>query len=163
MSLATAIMAAMHLWAPVSAHAYYEAPAITEARYMQIASDIATVAKEEPIGTPYQTGLLLASIASYESGGYRADVVFCRVSGDHDKAWGLFQSHAPREAVCRSLQDAARIALGQVRDSLERCASNPEATRLAAYTSGSCDRGWLAARRRWERAQEWLREHPWCD
>jgi hypothetical protein len=167
-TLAAYLLAAMHVWAPVVDHAYVEASAITEARYQAIAADVASVAldpAEVPLfaGTDARprTAVLLLAVASLESGGFRGDVAFCRASGDHGHAWGLFQSHRSTGRVCSSTREATRVAIEQMRESFVACEREEPAVWLAAYASGSCSRGWVAARRRWAKASEWMAQHPW--
>ena len=167
--LATYLVAAMHAWAPVEQHSYIEGAAVTEARYAAIASDVADVALD-PHEAPLfagddgraRTAVLLLAVASLESGGFRSDVVWCHASGDHGRAWGPWQSHRSRARACSSVQEAARVALEQMRESFVACERNEPAVWLAAYTSGSCSRGWLQARHRWERAAGWMAAHPFA-
>jgi hypothetical protein len=152
-------------WAPLTEHAFVEARAVTEARYAAIADDIASVALAEPplfAGDDgrARTAVLLAAIASVESGGFRGDVAFCRRPGDRGHAWGLYQSHTARERVCSSVREATRVALEQVRESINACLPL-DAPALAAYASGSCRKGHSAARSRWDRAAAWMRAHAW--
>jgi hypothetical protein len=165
--LALYVSASMHAWCPVADHLYVEAAPITEARFADIAQTIADVA-DDPIETPafigadgrLRTAVLLAAIASYESGCFRAAVQFCQVGGDNSRAWGLYQSHAGRARVCWSQHDAAVIALQQVRDSFHDCAGNTAAERLASYCSYDCEHGRAAARKRYGRAADWIAAHP---
>ncbi len=166
-ALAQYLYAAMVAWAPPSTHLYAEAAAVTEARYLAIASDVASVALE-PSEAPLfagddgrvRTAVLLLSVASLESGGFRADVAFCRTLGDHGRAAGMYQSHRSRDRVCSSTREATRVALEQIRESFVACEANEPAVWLAAYSSGSCSRGWVQARNRWDRAADYMRTHP---
>jgi hypothetical protein len=168
--LAAYLFAAMVAWSPLEHHHYHEGEPVTVARYQDIASSIADVALD-PAESPVfagddgrvRTAVLLAAIASFESCGFRSDVAWCSPSGlgDHGHAAGLFQSHRSKARACWSLQSAARLALEQVRESFAACQANEPAVWLAAYTSGSCSRGWLQARNRWDRAAEWMRRSPW--
>lgn len=91
---------------------------------------------------------LLLSIAWHESG-MRWDVGQCDVTGDRGRALGFWQTHTRDRSVCEDFRYAARVALRRVRASLAACSHLPMAERLAVYTSGSCDRGREASRRRW--------------
>ena len=166
MSLENYLLIAMHACAPVAQHAYVEDPVITETRYLAIATDVASVALD-PDEAPLfdgedgrlRTAVLILSVASSESGGFRGDVAFCRRAGDGGRAWGLYQSHRSTERVCSSVREATRVALSDLRGSMAMCKHEAEDVRLAAYASGSCTRGWFAARQRWTRARDWVRTH----
>src|ERR1700678_1504235 len=122
------ILAAMMAWYPVDKHAFREHRIITEARYLQIATVIVDTAFD-PLEIPLfegpdarlDTALELASVGEFESGGFATDVQFCRKFGDHGKAHGLFQSHLSAKSVCFSLEQAAHIALKQMRESYNAC------------------------------------------
>ena len=164
-SLASYVLAAILSWSPVAVHASYEHTAGTEARLASIAADIADVAATEPplFAGPdgrARTAILLAAVASFESGRFDGRVQSCQRRGDNGKALGLFQTHATWAESCTTVREAARVALGRMRESFARCEQNEPDTWLAAYASGSCSRGFFAARHRWERAAEWMRSHP---
>jgi hypothetical protein len=169
-TLATYLFAAMTAWSPLSQHHYVEGEAVTVARYQDIASSIAAVSldpAEQPLFAGSdgraRTAVLLAAIASFESGGFRSDVAWCSPSGlgDHGHAAGLWQSHRSKARACWSLQSAAHLALEQIRESFVACEREDPAVWLAAYASGSCSRGWVQARNRWDRAASWMKVHPW--
>lgn len=168
--LAAYLYAAMTAWSPLAQHHYAEGEPVTVARYQDIAESIASVALD-PAEPPVfagddgraRTAVLLAAIASLESGGFRSDVAWCSASGlgDHGHAAGLWQSHRSKSRACWSLQSAAHLALEQVRESFVACQALDPAVWLAAYASGSCSRGWVQARNRWDRAASWMAGHPW--
>ena len=167
--LALYLAGAMQFWCPIGDHAFRERAAITEARYADIASTIADVASdlgEAPLfeggDGRERTALLLASIASYESGCFRTDVQFCAPtgSGDGGHAWGIYQSHLSRARVCWSLRSATLVALEQVRKSVAACSREPWRYKLSLYASGSCASGHREARNRYERASIYWGEHP---
>ncbi len=166
--LALYLSAALHAWCPANQHLFVEAAAITEARYADIADTIATIALDPAEGPLFaggdgraRTALLLASIASFESGCFRGDIQFCAASGDSGRAWGLYQSHAGRTRVCWSLQAATVVALRQVRESFVACEQLEPDRWLNEYASGTCSRGTRESRNRWNRARDWMRVHPW--
>ena len=122
--LAWYVLNAMMSWVTESAHAYYEKPAVTDARYINIALAIAEVAldpNQEPLfdgeDGRLRTALVLASIASHESK-FVANVVNCRTSGDNGLAWGPWQTHSGKVITCGDLKTAAGIALGMARHSI---------------------------------------------
>jgi hypothetical protein len=163
--LAAYLLSAMNSWVPPAQHAYYETPDDTAGRYASIAGDIAEVAldpAEEPVFAGddgrYKTALLLASIASYESS-FRARVDDCRVAGDNGRAHGLWQTHAPKDAVCTDRRQAARIALEMVRASFAECRALDFADRLSLYTDGACKHDWNRSRYRVWRAVRWWTHH----
>jgi len=96
---------------------------------------------------------LLGEIAWWESA-YRRDVATCKVLGPEGEE-GPWQNlpGVPSEKgrVCASLENAARIALGKVRQSLVACSTLPAEERLAVYARGRCDSvdGRRLSRRRW--------------
>lgn len=114
------------------------APAVSPDRAEGIALDVAAVT--------HDTGerALLLAIASLESG-FRAEVDDGREKGDGGRACTLWQLQGEG---CPVRRDAARIALRKVRQSFAACRGNAPADRLAAYASGSCDRGLEASRNR---------------
>jgi hypothetical protein len=102
------------------------------ARYVSIAEDIAAVTRER------SAQALLVAIAVHESG-LRLDIDTGATLGDGGRAKGLWQLQGTPEGLTR--REQARIALGRVQRSFRACAGNAERFRLAAYASGSCDRG----------------------
>lgn len=163
-ALAAYVLAAILSWSPVAVHASYEHASATEARLTSIAVDIADVAATEPplfAGDDgrARTAILLAAVASYESGRFDGRVQSCERRGDHGHALGLWQVHASWAESCTTVREAARVALGRMRESFAACLPTG-APALAAYASGDCRHGWLAAGRRWERAAEWMKTHP---
>jgi hypothetical protein len=82
----------------------------------------------------------LARIARFESS-LRADVADCRVRGAAGEvsAWQVLARGADeRRALCVSLEDDARIALGRVRESRSACRRLPVEEQLAVFTRGNC-------------------------
>lgn len=146
------LVAAMRAWAPT------EAPAEL-ARYAAFASDVAVVAIERPIaGTPAETAALLLAIASFESGGFREDVMRCRVTGDGGRSLGPFQTQRASRTVCTDHKAAARIALDRIEESWALCGRGE----LAGYTAGRCSStvGRRIGARYVARARQWLRAAP---
>ena len=157
------LFAAMTSWSPLSAHAYAEAPAVTEARYARIAEEVAaTVADEAPLFAGNdgraKTALYVLAIASYESGGFRADVLSCQTRGDGGRSYGLYQSSD--RMACESVHAATVIALRQVRQSWTVCHDAPQEARLGAYTAGNCEAGARSSATRVRRAQRYWTVHP---
>ncbi len=163
-ALATYILVALMAWCPPHEHDFTRVDvAETVARYSQIADDIALVAEESPLFAgddgPLRTAVLLASVASFESGNLRADIDSCEASGDGGKAWSLWQLHRPKERICGSRRDAARAAVDMLRASMSACRALTQAERLAVFASGRCSSGRRESRNRWDRAASWLRDH----
>lgn len=144
------------------------------ARYADIARDIATVAldpAEEPAFAGAdgraRTALLLASIASFESG-YRADVDDGRVKGDHGTSVCLMQVRVfgktkegwTAKDLTEDRQKCFRVALRLVRTSFEWCKARVLEDRLAGYTVGSCREGEPLARARFGRAKTYWSKNP---
>ena len=171
--LATYLLGAILAWSPLSAHRYTGASdEQTFARYESIAEDLADVTSEElpafagPDGT-VKTALLALSIASLESGGFRADVDSTKPSGDchggHCHAVCVAQIWLrPGERV-ENRRDCFRLELARIRESLATCRTLPLSQRLAVYASGSCSspHGRRASERRVDRATQYLAGHPW--
>lgn len=175
-TLAAYLVPAMLSWVPAAEHGRSEDE--IRDRYQRYAEAIAMVTMSTPDGAlPFRgehrhemTGLLLASIASYEAH-FREDVATCERGGDKDKAgvfhaWGLWQTHRPKTDVCASLEDGARIALGMVVESFKVCRGAEEGDRLALYTDGpggivggSCRSNWMRSRSRIFRARAWHKAH----
>ena len=157
------LFAAMTSWSPLSVHAYAEPAAVTEARYERIAEEVAaTVADEAPLFAGddgrAKTALYALSIASYESGGFRADVLSCQTRGDGGRSYGLYQSSD--RTACASIHAATVIALRQIRQSWDACHDLPQEARLGAYTAGDCEAGARSSATRVRRAQRYWVAHP---
>jgi hypothetical protein len=117
-----------------------------------MAQDFARVAlddTETPLfegdsGRP-QTALLMAAVASYESG-YRSDVDQGTVKGDHGKAlcimqvqvYGKTAENYSRDEVMNDRQKCLRVALHRMRQSFTACHGLKLVNRLAGYTVGHC-------------------------
>lgn len=140
MDLAGLVFAAMVTWVPLAEHSWYEKRSATEARYHAVAEDVAQVVlAEEPVFDGEhgreRTALLLAAIASLESG-YHRDVDHCvrRGPGGAETLWQL---HTP-ERVCRDRLNAVHVALRMVRESFADCRKLGLEDRLGIYTTGRC-------------------------
>lgn len=151
--LAPWLLAAMRAWSPVP-----DGPEV--ARYEAFASAVATAAIATPLPSTSaeDTAILLLAIASYESGGFRADVMRCAVRGDHGASIGPFQVQRASARVCTDHVYAARVALERVAESWARCGRGE----LAGYTAGRCA---SSAGRRLSalyvgRARAWARKAP---
>ena len=97
----------------------------------------------------------LIKTARWESGGFRRDVATCKVKGDHNQAYGLWQVH-PRskdeaKTMCSTIQDQALVALSRVRESVAMCESKgmKGSDLLGGYTNGTCLKNNKFARLRW--------------
>jgi hypothetical protein len=95
---------------------------------------------------------VLAHLGWLESG-YRRNVARCEKTGDGGRSFGLFQvqpvTRYDAKAVCGSLGQQVEVSLRYVRRSIAACPKNKGAMKLAAYVSGRCDRGYVAAKARW--------------
>lgn len=158
------LLEAMKSWTPISDHHFTgEKAEDTEARYLGLARVAATAAKHEPPLpnlTHEQSALLLVSVGSYESGGWRRDVQECRASGDHGRSWTVWGLWGPKNPVCGDPDLAAKTALDRLRRSMTDCGSLAVQERLAAYASGHCNLGLRESRNRWNRAMDWIKRHP---
>jgi len=138
----------------------------TRARYAAIAADVADVAldpDEPPLfadgRTPgrVKTAMLLASLARFESGGFREDVDTLRKLGDGGAARCLLQIHAwPGERI-EDRASCLRAGMRHLRASLRSCGT------IAGFTVGHCEKDEPEAARRMGLAEEWIRSHPWAD
>jgi hypothetical protein len=166
--LAYALWLALCSWAPPGdqTRAWREPEAAAAGRYFDVAESIARVVLD-PAEPPLpladdddearaRTGLLLASVASFESA-MAERVIDCRKLGPGGSA-GPFQSHRARERVCRSVLDAGYVALDMLRESFRICARWPLLDRMSLYTDGVC-RTEPRSRVRIGRAQTWWRAH----
>ncbi len=178
-SLIAYLLAAMVTWSPPSDHDYYEARAETLDRYAAIAHDIAQVALDpaEPPLFPgpqgrAQTALVMASVAFYESGGYRRDVDFGigkRARGDSGRSWCLMQinigdgmtveRYTGRDLVL-DRQKCLRVGLRRLRDSFAMCDNLAFIDKLSGYTTGRCTENDDYSHRRLRRALDWWSSHP---
>lgn len=111
-TIARYLLAAMGAFYAQDNHQFKESPEVTEERYEEFAYDVAFTVTQpyvQPLfegrGARTRTGLVLVSIASFESG-FREDVMSCALAGDKNSSWGPFQSQPHRELTC--LGDARR-------------------------------------------------------
>lgn len=164
--LSPIVLKAMVAFYPMANHSFYEPLATTQARYESIAEDISLGASIDPVFEGEEggikTALLLASIASFESGGYNASVDACKRSGDGGKAWTIFQlqtPYSPKAEVCGSRKKAVEWAIKWIRISFHTCHSLPLESRLSAYTSGRCVLGERKSAQRVKPAIAFLNAH----
>lgn len=161
------LVGAMASWMPAKTPA-------EQARYETIAKDFASVAfdpAEKPVfdgeDGRAKTALLMAAIASFESG-YRADVDDGRVRGDHGTSWCIMQVRVigktrdgyTGEDLVRDRTKCLRVALRIVRESFAWCKDKAIEDKLSGYTIGQCKDNEQLARNRFGRARAWWREHP---
>lgn len=173
-TLITYLLSAMLAWAPAKTHDYYASREDTTARYESIARDVAEVAldpNEAPLfGGPEgraQTALLVASIASYESGGFRRDVDLGsgkRSRGDGGRSWCIMQVNVGNGVTAEGwtgrdlVQDrhkCIRAGLALIRESFSLCHALTLRDRLSGYTTGRCTADEDLSHRRFHRAMEW--------
>jgi hypothetical protein len=178
-ALVAFLLAAMLAWSPPKDHEYYEPRDETIARYLKIAETIARVAMDpaEPplFGGPdgrSETALFIASVAFYESGGFRRDVelgVGKHARGDSGRSWCLMQVNIGSGmtderwtgADLVSDQDKCiRAGLHRMRESFNHCTKQTFIDRLSGYTDGRCRDGADASHRRIKRAVEFWHKHP---
>lgn len=170
-TLAAWLLGAMVTWSPPAVHR--EGAEEARARYESIADDIAFVSldpDEPPVfeGTSgrAKTALLVAAIASYESG-YRKDVDTGQVRGDHGKSWCIMQIQVrgktaegwTGEDLVEERKRCVRAALHRIRASFVMCRKLPLLDRLSGYTLGRC-RKEPKAEWRTLRAMKWWQAHP---
>jgi hypothetical protein len=122
-----------------------------------MAAAIATAAEERPLVEGPDgariTAALLVAVAWAESGFDQHAV------GDGGAACTAWQVHAGSRCayLVGDIHAAAREARERMRESLYRCRGRELPKRLAAYCSGTCDRGGGAAAYRWALAMRLLR------
>jgi len=159
---------AMSAWVPMPNHGYYEGLGMTQIRYSEIATTIAVAVldenqtpifnDEDDLSNRVKTGLLLASIAAYESS-FKKDVDSCKEGGDHGLAWGIWQTHANKNKVCADRAVAVQVALRMIETSFRNCKNRNINDRLSIYTDGICHTNWRRSRSRVERALSWHKKH----
>lgn len=161
------LLGAMASWVPLATSAEHT-------RYAAIAADLARVTLD-PAEKPAfdgedgraKTALLLAAIASFESG-YRADVDDGRTRGDNGDSWCLMQVRVigktrdgyTGQDLVRDRTKCFRVALRIVRESLSWCKNRAIEDRLAGDTVGRCTENEPLARNRFGRARTYWRGHP---
>ncbi len=165
--LASWLVVAMTAWVPPQSDA-------DRVRYASMAHDFAAVALDNAEEPPFQgefgrakTALLMASIASWESG-YRADVDDGRTLGDHGSSYCIMQvrvlGKTPEGWVGKDLtsdrQKCFRVALRYIRESFRWCAALQQEDRLAGYTVGSCKENERFSRDRVGRAKWYWNRNP---
>jgi hypothetical protein len=172
------LLAAMVTWSPPGDHDYYEPREETLERYASIARDVAAVALDPGEGPLFggplgrlQTGLVLASVAFYESGGYRRDVdlgIGRKARGDSGRSWCLMQINlgdgvtderwSGRDLVL-DRQKCLRVGLRRMRESFDMCKTLTFVDRLSGYTVGRCTADDDFSHRRLKRALQWWSQH----
>jgi hypothetical protein len=167
------LVTAMMAWSPPITKTS-EGIRAEQARYEMIAKDFATVTMD-PIEKPAfegedgrsKTALLMAAIASFESG-YRADVDDGRTRGDHGTSVCLMQVRVigkTREGytgddLVKDRSKCFRVALRIIRESFAWCKDRSIEDRLGAYTSGTCKDNEPLSRNRFGRARAFWKDHP---
>lgn len=147
--LAPIIFKAMTIFYPIQNHAYHETATITTTRYESIAEDIAVGSERQPVfseaeGGAAKTGILLASLARWESQGYDAKVDQCITAGDNGMSWSIFQLmslFSPKQEVCADRKKAVEWALKHIKNSFRLCSYLPLQDRLSVYAGGTCNNG----------------------
>ncbi|WP_394828488.1 hypothetical protein [Pendulispora albinea] len=174
-ALAAWLMTAMTTWNPPGQHREGE-QAATE-RYTSIAHDVAEVAldsNEQPlfeddgggVRARAQTALLLAAVASYESG-FRREVDLGTIRGDNGRSWCILQVQVFGRTVeqwtgkdlIEDRRRCVRASLHRMHDSFAACKSLPQVQRLSGYTRGRCGPD-PKAEWRMRRALNWWKLHP---
>lgn len=170
-ALASYILAFMVAKYPVENHRFLGvSDEYTMNRYRAIAADIADVAldPEEPpvfrsrevtassrdLDGRVKTAMLMASIARFESGGFREDVDNLTKKGDGGRAVCLLQLHLWENEVVMDRPSCLRAGLRHIRASYKACHD------LSGYTVGHCVENEPQAANRSGMAKEWLRDHP---
>jgi hypothetical protein len=110
-------------------------------RYVTIAKDVVTTAKEAPLFSDdadgAKTAIYLAAIGSYESS-FQGPVDAFVKRGDHGRAWGLLQVHLLPGERCDTRLDCLRIGRERIRLSLRLCKRLPVEERLSHFMTGRC-------------------------
>ncbi len=161
----TWLVGAMMAWVPPQRD-------VDRTRYEAIANDLVSVVydeQEQPAFTGdagrAKTALLMASIASFESG-YRADVDDGRTTGDHGRSYCLMQVQVVGKTsegwtgrdLVTDRTKCFRAALKRIRISFDWCKDHALEDRLAGYTSGLCRDGEHLSRDRvWRAKAYWAR------
>jgi hypothetical protein len=166
--LASWVLAAMMTWVPL------QQSDAELARYDAMAHDFAAVALDSSEEPPFsgdlgraKTALLMASIASFESG-YRADVDDGRTTGDHGHSYCIMQVQVigkTREGwtgqdLTSDRKKCIRVALRHIRESFRWCQASAQEDRLAGYTVGSCKPNERFSRDRMLRAKWFWNKSP---
>ncbi len=168
------LLAAMSAWVPQKKHAFYEQPQTTQARYTDIATDVAAVVLD-PTERPLpgldraKTGLVLLGIARYESD-FNAAVDDGRKRGDHGQSWCIGQillqgGRTTREGwtgqeLVDERQKCIRAMLHMAAESFDVCGRAPLMNRLALYAGGTCSRLERKGVVRMRLARWWWSAHP---
>ena len=162
--LANYLVIAMLAWCPAKTHAFTgETPGQTENRYEGIATSIAAVALDEQ-ETPLfggregraKTALLLASIASFETGGFNKKIDTDAATGDSGTAHCNMQLHQSTQGSL----DCYRKSLVWLHSSFKDCEHLPLLWRMSEYASGVCAQGHVASEHRMKRAMSYWANSP---
>jgi hypothetical protein len=171
LALKAYILAFMTAHYPVANHRFLGvSDEYTLARYSDIAADIADVSldPDEPpvfrsatvekqtreLDGRVKTAVLLASVARFESGGYREDVDMLVKLGDNGHAKCLLQLHLWPGEVVTDRPSCLRAGLRHIRASYKTCHD------LSGYTVGHCVEHEEQADRRSGMAADWIKAHP---
>jgi hypothetical protein len=161
----------MMVWSPPVNHLYVgETNDYVEARYFEIANDLAKVViEEEPLDVwnepkdvrRVHTAVLMLAIASFESGGFRSDVDKGKTKGDRGHSKCLMQIWLRDNEKIDNRKECFRLGLDRIKESMNACKYRPVSERLAVYASGKCDVGVAEGKHRYDRMQSWWNTAPW--
>lgn len=171
LALKAYILAFMTAHYPVANHRFLGVTdEYTMVRYETIAADIADVAldPDEPpvfrsalvekqardLDGRVKTAVLMASVARFESGGFREDVDTLVKLGDNGHAVCLLQLHLWLGEVVTDRPSCLRAGLRHMRASYKACHD------LSGYTVGHCVEHEPQAEKRSKMASDWVKEHP---
>ena len=129
--------------------------------YEKTAEAIARVAESEPLfdkNGEERTAALLVAIAWYES---RLRPTAKSRNGQWVCLYQVDKRHlADPQKALDDPEVCTRAAIKIIRASLDKCTKRPPEERLAAFMSGTCDKGLTDSRYRSFLASKLLREHP---
>jgi hypothetical protein len=131
------------------------------ATYEKTAEAIARVAESEPLfdnNGEERTAALLVAVAWYES---RLKPNAKSADGQFMCLYQIHKNHLsdPKKAL-DDPEVCTRAAIKILRTSLQMCSKRAENERLAAYMSGSCDKGGVESKYRFFLAGKLMKEHP---
>lgn len=136
--------------------------------WVDLAQSVSDVATESPVfdGPKGQerTAALLVSLAFFESG-FRGlkSVNFSPKRGDNGQSVGFFgiwprKGDPSKDELEKDASLQVRLARERIVESFRSCSYGDPGDRLALYASGSCSRGLLESKHRWNQAVVLMRE-----
>ena len=163
-----------------SQSSYHENDIEFRERYENISKDMAdAIIETKPIfndeNSNIKTAALLTSIAFYESG-FRKDIDYGNIRGDHGNSWCLMQINVYNQHVRVGNKEIKSwtgkdlvldrkkcfiAAIESIRESMNYCSKLKAPSYISGYTTGKCIKNEKNALYRWNYAINLIKKYPY--